>query len=50
MIKYILKASKIKSDNDNESDSKSLISLKYNERDGHYLLITNRRCEILKKI
>jgi len=28
---------------------KSLITLKYNDRDGHYLLITNRRCEILKK-
>lgn len=27
----------------------SLISLKFNDRDGHYLLITNRRCEILKK-
>ena len=26
-----------------------LITLKYNERDGHYLLLTNRRCEILKK-
>jgi DNA mismatch repair protein MutS len=28
---------------------KALISLKFNERDGHYLLITNRRCDILKK-
>jgi DNA mismatch repair protein MutS len=34
---------------ESESDSKSLITLKYNEREGHYLLITNRRCEILKK-
>jgi len=25
-----------------------LITLKYNERDGHYLLLTNRRCDILK--
>ena len=32
-----------------ESETKSLITLKYNERDGHYLLITNRRCEILQK-
>jgi DNA mismatch repair protein MutS len=32
-----------------ESDTKSLITLKFNERDGHYLLMTNRRCEILKK-
>lgn len=31
------------------SDIKSLITLKFNERDGHYLLITSRRCEILKK-
>jgi DNA mismatch repair protein MutS len=29
--------------------TKTLITLKYNDRDGHYLLITNRRCEILKK-
>jgi len=27
----------------------SLITLKYNDRDGHYLMITNRRCDILKK-
>lgn len=26
----------------------SLISSKYNERDGHYMLITNRRCKLLK--
>ena len=32
-----------------DSESKSLISLKFNERDGHYLLITNRRCKILQK-
>ena len=32
-----------------DSDSKSLISLKYNDRDGHYMLITSRRCDILKK-
>jgi DNA mismatch repair protein MutS len=29
-------------------DKKSLISLKYNDKDGFYLLITNKRCEILK--
>jgi DNA mismatch repair protein MutS len=29
--------------------TKSLISLKFNDRDGHYLLLTNRRCAILKK-
>jgi DNA mismatch repair protein MutS len=32
-----------------DNDTKSLITLKYNDRDGHYLLITNRRCELLKK-
>lgn len=32
-----------------DSDTKSLITLKFNERDGHYLLLTNRRCELLKK-
>jgi DNA mismatch repair protein MutS len=32
-----------------DNDLKSLITLKYNDRDGHYLLITNRRCDILKK-
>ena len=26
----------------------SLITLKYNDREGHYLLLTNRRCELLK--
>jgi hypothetical protein len=26
----------------------SLITSKFNERDGHYMLITNRRCKILK--
>jgi DNA mismatch repair protein MutS len=35
--------------NKEKSDTKSLITLKFNERDGHYLLLTNRRCEILKK-
>ena len=38
-----------KQQSDTEQDSKSLISLKYNERDGHHLLITNRRCSLLKK-
>jgi DNA mismatch repair protein MutS len=32
---------------DTESDT-ALLSLKYNERDGHYFLITNRRCQILQ--
>lgn len=32
-----------------ELDIKSLITLKFNERDGHYLLITNRRCDMLRK-
>jgi DNA mismatch repair protein MutS len=32
-----------------ESQDKSLITLKFNERDGHYLLITNKRCELLRK-
>jgi len=45
---YFKKANK-KQEGETDSDSKSLISLKYNERDGHYLLITNRRCEILRK-
>lgn len=31
-----------------DSDSKSLITLRLNDREGHYLLITNRRCELLK--
>ena len=34
---------------EDKTDSKSLISLKYNDRDGHYMLITSRRCELLKK-
>jgi DNA mismatch repair protein MutS len=31
-----------------DEESKSLISLKFNERDGHYLLLTTRRCKILQ--
>lgn len=38
-----------KKKDDNVSDEKSLITLKFNDRDGHYLLITNRRCDILRK-
>lgn len=33
---------------DSDPESKSLITLKYNDRDGHYLMTTNRRCEVLK--
>ncbi len=29
--------------------NKEIINVKYNERDGHYLLITNRRCKLLKE-
>ena len=32
-----------------DEESKSLITLKSNDRDGHYLIITNRRCELMKK-
>ncbi len=35
-----------KKDTDEE---KTLINVKYNERDGHYLLITNKRCSSLRK-
>lgn len=52
---YLIKALEIYIDeknyfkkSDSEQESKSLITLKFNERDGHYLLITNRRCEIMK--
>jgi len=31
-----------------DNTEKSFIQLKFNERDGHYMLITNRRCELLK--
>jgi DNA mismatch repair protein MutS len=33
----------------NNQENKPLINIKYNDKDGHYLLLTNRRCEILKK-
>jgi len=33
----------------NKDEESHLITLKYNDRDGHYLMITNRRCDILKK-
>jgi len=52
---YLIKALEVYIDDkayfkkqDSEQDTKSLITLKFNERDGHYLLITNRRCELLK--
>jgi DNA mismatch repair protein MutS len=32
-----------------DTESKSLLTLKCNDRDGYYLLITNRRCDILRK-
>jgi len=32
-----------------DSKNSGLVTLKSNDRDGHYLLITNKRCEILKK-
>ena len=32
-----------------DSNESNMITLKFNDRDGHYLYITNRRCEILKK-
>ena len=28
---------------------KELINVKFNDRDGHYLILTNRRCKLLKK-
>jgi DNA mismatch repair ATPase MutS len=33
---------------DDKKNEKSLITLKYNDRDGYHLLLTNRRCEMLK--
>ena len=47
--KVYFKKSKSTESTDSTDTSKSLISLKFNERDGHYLLLTNRRCAILKK-
>jgi len=32
-----------------DENKKDLINLKYNDRDGHYLLLTKRRCDVLKK-
>ena len=29
--------------------NKELINIKFNERDGHYLMLTNRRCRLLRK-
>jgi len=40
---------KNKDANNTETDVRSLITLKYNDRDGHYLLMTNRRCDLLKQ-
>jgi len=35
--------------NKKKDDDNNMLTIKYNERDGHYLYITNRRCDILKK-
>ena len=32
-----------------KNEDNNMLTIKFNERDGHYLHITNRRCEILKK-
>ena len=32
-----------------KDDDNNMLTLKFNEREGHYLHVTNRRCEILKK-
>lgn len=32
-----------------KDDDNNMLTMKFNERDGHYLHITNRRCDILKK-
>jgi len=32
-----------------KDDDNNMLTMKFNERDGHYLHITNRRCEILKR-
>ena len=29
--------------------NKEIINVKFNEREGHYLMLTNRRCKLLKK-
>lgn len=47
-------AKKVSTDliSDTSSDDKptnTLINLKFNERDGYYLLLTKRRCEVLKR-
>jgi len=43
------KKSFIKKENKENNDLNTMITLKFNEREGHYLYITNRRCDILKK-
>ena len=54
---YLIKALEVhvddpvyfKKNKEQNVDEKTLITIKYNDRDGHYLMITNRRCEMLKK-
>jgi len=46
--KYIDEKVYFKKNTDKEEE-RTLLTLKFNERDGHYLMITTRRCEILKK-
>ena len=47
--KNYLKKNIKKNDTQTDDTQKTLITLKFNDREGHYMLITNRRCEILKK-
>jgi DNA mismatch repair protein MutS len=46
---YFKKPKKEDVSQNSDIDSKSLITLKYNDRDGHYMITTQRRCEILRK-
>jgi DNA mismatch repair protein MutS len=46
---FITNLSKILETFIEDNVNKTYINIKYNDKEGHYLLLTNRRCEILKK-
>jgi len=53
-MKYLIESLQVHIDDkyyfkkQSDKEQPSMITLKFNERDGHYLLMTNRRCELLK--
>lgn len=48
LSELVTSLSKFIDDKNYFNPEKELINIKFNERDGHYLMLTNRRCKLLK--